>query len=95
MQKHIHVEAFDKVREALNTIHHVKRTDWDLRVPTVLWDYRTMCKTLTTWACPKLKYGANVVIPMEHAKPSLRIVAPVDTMVREAQKEGITQPQET
>jgi hypothetical protein len=37
----------------------------------------------------------NVVIPMEHAKPSPRIVAPIDTMVREAQKEGITQPQET
>lgn len=34
MQKHIHTEAFDKVREALNAVHHVKWTDWDLCVPT-------------------------------------------------------------
>lgn len=95
MQKHIHAEAFDKVHEALNVVHHVKRTDWDLCVPVALWAYRTMWKTLTARALPKLKYEAEAVIAMEHAKPSLRIAAIIDTMVPEAWKGGIMQPQET
>jgi len=53
-----------------------------------------MRKTLTTQALPKLKYEANVVIPMEHVKPSPRTVAPIDTMVHKARKGGIMQPQE-
>lgn len=54
-----------------------------------------MCKMLTAHALPKLKYEVDALIHMEHAKPSPCIVAPVDTMVYEARKEGITQPQET
>jgi len=87
--KHIRTEAFDKVHKALNTVHHVKQVDWDLHVLAVLWAYRIVYKTLTTWAPPKLKYEANAVIPMEHEKPSPCIVTPVDTMVRGAWKEGI------
>lgn len=45
--KIIRVEAFDKVCEVLNTVHHVRCTDWDLRIPVVLWAYRNICKTLT------------------------------------------------
>jgi len=51
-----------------------------------------MCKTLTVQALPKLKYEADVVIPMEHAKPSPRIAASIDMMVREAWNKVITQP---
>jgi len=50
---------------------------------------------VTAQALLKLKYEVNSVIPMKHAKPSLRIVALVDTRVHEAWKEGTTQPQET
>jgi len=92
MQKNIHTEAFEKVHEALNTVHHVKRTDWDLSIPAILWAYRTMCKTLTRGELPKLKYEVEVLIPMEHAKPSMSIEALVDTIVHEAQKELMTQP---
>lgn len=67
----IHVESFDKVGEVLNAIHHVKCTYWDLHVLAVLWAYRTMCKTLTEWEIPKLKYEVDAIIPMEHAKPRL------------------------
>jgi len=49
-----------------------------------------MCKTLIAQALLKEKYEADVVILMEHAKPSPRIVAPADTMVCEARKGGIT-----
>lgn len=51
-----------------------------------------MCKNLTTRALLKLKYEVNVVIPMEHPKPSPHIVAPIDTRICKAQNEGITQP---
>jgi len=77
-------EAFGKIHEALNMIHHVRRTDSNLCVPTVLWSYRTICKNLTTWALLKLKYEVNVVIPMEHPKPSPHIVAPIDIRFRKA-----------
>ena len=84
VQKIIHGKAFDKVCEVLNRVLHVRRTDWDLCIPVVVWAYRTMYRTLTVQALPKLKYEEGVVIPMEHAKPSLCIASPIDMIVREA-----------
>ena len=82
---------FNKVHESLNTAHHVKRAEWDLRVPTVLWAYRTVWKNLTARAPLKPKNEVNAIIPMEREKLSLCIVAPVDMMVCRAWKEAITQ----
>ena len=92
--KIIRGEAFDKVCKFLNTFHHVRRTDWDLHVPAVLWASRTMCKTLTVQELPKLKYEAGAVIPMEHVKPSPCLIAPIDTTISAAWKERITHLQE-
>jgi hypothetical protein len=49
--------------------------DWDLRVPTVLWAYRTTCKKITMKTPFKLVYGIEEVAPMEYLVPSLRITA--------------------
>ena len=66
------VEAFKKNLETMLTkVSNANSDEWDLKIPPVLWAYRTTCKRLTGQTPFKLVYGQEAVMPMEYIIPSL------------------------
>ena len=60
---------------ALTKVCNTNCDDSDLKIPIVLWAYRSTWKQLTGHTPFKLVYVQEAVMPMEYIVPNLRIAA--------------------
>ena len=60
---------------ALTKIVDGNKSHWEMKLPSVLWAYRTAYKTAVGSTPFELVYGLNAVLPIEFLVPTLRVAA--------------------
>lgn len=71
----------------------MEKDDWDDKVPTVLWAYRTTYKRATNQTPFKLVYVQEVVVPLHSRQHTLEITEVLKLDIGEAKHERIFQLQ--
>jgi hypothetical protein len=68
------VEAFSKIYEkGMTNVFYENREDWDDRVPTILWAYKTTTKNIHRYTPFRLFYGKEFIVPVEFITLNLYI----------------------
>ena len=71
---------------ALTKIVSDSRTDWELKLPSVIWAYRTAYKTAVGTTPFELVYGQNAILPIEFLVPMLRVATELEWTGHELSK---------
>ena len=86
------IEAFNKtLTRGLTKICNTDKDDWDEKIPTVLWDYKTTYKRSTDQTPFRLVYGQEAVVPLHfrHQTPITEDILNVD--VEQGRKDSMIQ----
>jgi len=75
----------------LTKVCNANHDDWDLKIPTILWAYKTTCKKLTRLTPFRLVYGQEAVMPLEYIVPNLRVIDFIDMANPDAVQERLAQ----
>ena len=88
------MESFNKtLTKGLTKNWNINKDDWDDKVPTLLWEYRTSYKRATNQTPFKLVYGQEVVVPLQLRHHTLEIAKVHKLDIREAKHERLFQLQ--
>ena len=75
------IKSFNKnLVKGLTKICNLEKTDWDNKIPSILWDYRTTYKISSSQTPFKMVYGQEAVIPLKfkHQDPEIAKVLKLD-----------------
>jgi hypothetical protein len=77
------------LENARTKIYNVNKDNWDLKIPTVQWEYKTTFKKFTRYTPFRLVYGHEAMASLEFLVPSLRVATITNMTERGVVKERL------